>query len=205
MSKDIFISHAWAEDNLKRNNHTRCKTLCDNLKKVGYSVWFDHYDMNDSIDKCIIKNIESCKIFIACLTEKYCDKINRGIIDKKINDNCFKEWNYALFKNKIIIPVLMEPKMMEIISTGQGPIQMYLNTLMYFDITTDNYEENDFKLLCRMFRKYSVYNDYENKLKQLKENTSINSFIDYINENFTRVKKPLKKLSAKGVRNIIRI
>ena len=26
---------------------------------------------------------------------------------------------------------------------------MYLNSLIYFDISTDDYETNDFKLLCK--------------------------------------------------------
>ena len=176
-------------DNLGRNNHLRCKILCDKLKKLGYKVWFDHYDMNDSIDNSILKSIDEITIFLVCLTEVYCNKINRAINEKKINDNCFKEWNYALYKNKIIIPVLMEPKMKDILSYSDGPIQMYLNTFLYFDLSTDDYQMNDFFILCRVFRKHGIYNEEENKLKQLKDNSSFNSFLEYIIDHF-RVSYP---------------
>ena len=31
MTKNIFISHAWGNDELNRDNHMRCKELCDKL------------------------------------------------------------------------------------------------------------------------------------------------------------------------------
>ena len=39
--KEIFISHAWKLDSLKRNNHTRCKKLCDKLISDGYTTLMD--------------------------------------------------------------------------------------------------------------------------------------------------------------------
>jgi hypothetical protein len=180
--KEIFISHTWIKDNLNRNNHERCKLLCDNLKKLGYSVWFDHYDMQNSIDNSIMLSINNCKIFLVCLTEAYCNKINNSISNNIISDNCFKEWNYALYKKKIIVPVLMEAKMIDFLKNNDGIIQMYLNTLIYFDITHDNYNVNDFDLLCKIFRKYEVYNEYEAKLKYIKDTSSFNTFLEYIHE-----------------------
>ena len=147
--KEIFISHTWTNDELKRDNHKRCKLLCDNLIQLGYSVWFDHYDMQRSIDNSIISSINNCTIFLVCLTSVYCNKINNAVYNNIISDNCFKEWNYALYKKKIIVPVIMEPKVLELLKCNDGAIQMYLNTLMYFDITHDNYKTNDFDILCK--------------------------------------------------------
>ena len=76
----------------------------------------------------------------------------------------------------------MEPKMIDFLKNNDGIIQMYLNTLIYFDISHDNYNTNDFDLLCKIFRKYQVYNDYETKLKHIKETFSFNSFLEYIHE-----------------------
>ena len=181
--KEIFISHTWTKDNLNRNNHKRCRLLCDNLKKLGYSVWFDDYDMQNSIDNSIMLSINNCKIFLVCLTEEYCNKINNSVTNNIISDNCFKEWNYALYKKKIVVPVLMEPNMINFLKNNDGIIQMYLNTLIYFDITHDNYSMNDFDLMCKIFRKYHVYNEYETKLKHIKETFSFNSFLEYIHES----------------------
>ena len=50
MGKEIFISHAWGQDSLKRDNHLRCKKIADFLILNGYSVWFDTYDMVGNID-----------------------------------------------------------------------------------------------------------------------------------------------------------
>ena len=100
MMYDIFITHAWGTDSLNRDNHLRCKKLCDLLKNKGYIVWFDHYNLIGNIDKSIINGINKSKIIILCLTKLYCGKINKAIYNESYNDNCYKEWNYILFKKK---------------------------------------------------------------------------------------------------------
>ena len=189
MKKDIFLSHAWANDNLDRNNHLRCKILADKLINEGYEVWFDEYNMVGNIDNCIVKNINNCSIVLLCLTETYSNKINNGIFEGKINDNCFKEWNYSLFKNKTIIPVIMEPKMFELFNlnntNSQNLLQLYLKSLLYMNITTDNYATNDYKLLCKTLKEYEIYTKNEkndiangNTSRNTTRNTSRNTTIN---------------------------
>nr|UZT28792.1 toll-like receptor [Nucleocytoviricota sp.]UZT29068.1 toll-like receptor [Nucleocytoviricota sp.] len=125
MGKEIFISHAWGYDELERDNHNRYKEIADKLIQNNYGVWFDDYDMYGIIDNAIMRGINNCKIFILCLTKKYCDKINNAVNNNFLNDNCYKEWNYCLFKQKIIIPIIMEPCMKNIYFQD-GIIQMYL-------------------------------------------------------------------------------
>ena len=136
MGKEIFISHAWGYDELERDNHYRCKEIADKLIQNNYGVWFDEYDMHGLIDNAIMKGINNCKIFVLCLTKKYCDKINNAVNNNFLNDNCYKEWNYCLFKQKIIIPIIMEPCMKNIYFQD-GIIQMYLNSTMYIDCTNN--------------------------------------------------------------------
>lgn len=211
--KEIFISHTWTKDILGRDNHNRCKLLCDYLKKLGYSVWFDHYDMQSNIDNSIMLSINECKVFLVCLTMEYCNKINNAVNNNLISDNCFKEWNYALYKKKIIIPVLMEPRMVETLNKNDGAIQMYLNTLIYLDISHDDYNSNDFDLLCKFLRKHSIYNTQEKNIKQLKETASFNSFLEYILDSVRRESNspPRRKrdnrrfLKSKNIRSVIYI
>ena len=173
--KDIFISHAWGNDTLDRDNHVRCKLLADKLIQKGYSVWFDTYDLYGNIDSTIMNGINNCKIVLLCLTKKYCDKINNCAINQITNDNCYKEWNYSLFKQKIIIPILMEPCMVDIFLNSSGIIQMYLNSLLYIDLSHNL--EDDFDILCKSIRHHSVYTKDE---KSYYTGNS-NSFTNFVN------------------------
>ena len=206
MHKDIFISHTWRKDNSGRDNHDRCMLLCNMLRSYGYSIWFDHYDMGRDVDNSITTAIENCIVFVVCLTRAYCNKINTAVRTHKINDNCFKEWNYAIYRNKTIIPVIMEKDIINTYTTEEGIINMYLNSLIYFDISTDDYETNDFKLLCKNLRKQGVYNNFEKEILNIRDTLSFNSFLEYLNENFNTKKIVNKKpLSKNKSRNIIYI
>ena len=175
--KDIFISHAWGKDELDRDNHERCKILANKLINNGYSIWIDSNDLYGNIDSSIMKGINNCKIVLVCLTKRYCDKINTCAINQLSNDNCYKEWNYSLFRQKIIIPVLMEPNMINIFLNGQGIIQMYLNSLMFIDFT--NNFDDDFNILCKNLRMNNVLKSSEKKFYSGNSN-SFNNFVKAI-------------------------
>lgn len=146
MGKEIFISHAWGYDELGRDNHNRSKEIADMLLKKNYGVWFDDYDMYGNIDNAIMRGINNSKIVIICLTKKYCEKVNNAINNNFLNDNCYKEWNYCLFKQKIIIPIIMEPCMKNIYFQD-GIIQMYLNNTLYIDCCDKINEEQIIKFV----------------------------------------------------------
>jgi hypothetical protein len=132
MGKDIFISHAWGEDELERDNHLRAKQIANMLIENNYSVWFDDYDMHGNIDNAIMKGINNAKIVILCLNKRYCDKVNNAVNNQFLNDNCYKEWSYCLFRQKKIIPIIMEPCMKQIYFED-GIIQLYLNNTIFID------------------------------------------------------------------------
>ena len=110
-----------------------------------------------------MKGINGCKIVLICLTERYVNKINDAIINNQPNDNCFKEWNYTLFKNKKIIPVIMEKKQKNIFLNNDGIIQMYLNSYMFLDFSDIN-TMPDYNLLIKTLKNYDVYNKNEKKI-----------------------------------------
>ena len=177
--KDIFISHSWGKDELDRDNHERCKLIAQKLINNGYTVWIDSNEIYGNIDSSIMKGINNCKIVLVCLTRKYCDKINNCSINQLTNDNCYKEWNYSLFKQKIIIPILMEPSMINYFLHNEGIIQMYLNSLMFINFSINL--EDDFNTLCKYLRKNNLFNFEEKKIYSGVSN-SFSNFVKIITD-----------------------
>ena len=186
--KDIFLSHAWGTDDNNRNNHTRVKKLSIQLQNKGYSVWLDENDLLGNIDNSIIKGITNSTVVLVCLTEKYCNKINNSVYHTSPNDNCYKEWNFCLFKQKKIIPVIMEKKMEEILLKNDGVIQMYLNNVMFINYYDD--EDNDLDILCKTLRLYNVYTRDEKISMNIKPNSSFDKLKDLLQLSPKRLKPP---------------
>ena len=186
--KDIFLSHAWGTDDNNRNNHTRVKNLSIQLQNKGYSVWLDENDLLGNIDNSIIKGITNSTVVLVCLTEKYCNKINNSVYHTSPNDNCYKEWNFCLFKQKKIIPVIMEKKMEEILLKNDGVIQMYLNNVMFINYYDD--EDNDLDILCKTLRLYNVYTRDEKISMNIKPNSSFDKLKDLLQLSPKRLKPP---------------
>jgi hypothetical protein len=186
--KDIFLSHAWGHDDNNRNNHKRVKNLSRLLQEKGYSVWLDENDLLGNIDNSIMKGITNSMVVLVCLTEKYCNKINNSVYDNSPNDNCYKEWNFCLFKQKKIIPVIMEKKMEDIFLNTDGVIQMYLNNVMFINYYDD--ENNDFDILCKTLRLYNVYTRDEKIFMNIKPNSSFDKLKDLLQLSPKRLKNP---------------
>jgi len=186
--KDIFLSHAWGTDDSNRNNHNRVKNLSIQLQNKGYSVWFDETDLLGNIDNSIMKGITNSMVVLVCLTEKYCNKINNSVYHTSPNDNCYKEWNFCLFKQKKIIPVIMEKKMEDIFLKNDGVIQMYLNNVMFINYYDD--ENNDFEILCKTLRLYNVYTRDEKISMNIKPNSSFDRLKDMLQLSPKRLKPP---------------
>ena len=106
--KQIFLSHAWGNDNEGRDNHKRVLQLAKKLRNLGYTVWIDEEQIFGNIDKSIIEGIKNCDIVFFCLSEKYIKKINNAVYNNIPSDNCYKEWSYTIFLKKQIIPIIME-------------------------------------------------------------------------------------------------
>ena len=170
-------------DSLNRDNHLRCKEIYSLLVQKGYSVWFDDKDLKGNIDNSIIKGINNAKIILICLTEKYCNKINSAVNNNLPNDNCYKEWSYSLFKQKLIIPIIMEPNMKEIYTQSDGIIQMYLNNTLYIDMS-DDLSSNINNIILTL----DYYNIYSKNSPNITPNNSNNSLSNYFLNNLSPTK-----------------
>ena len=61
---------------------------------------------------------------------------------------------------------------------NDGVIQMYLNNVMFINFYDD--EANDFKILCKTLRQYSVYNKDEKNFMNIKPNSSFDKLKDML-------------------------
>ena len=74
--KQLFFSHTWKRDKLDRDTHTRVYELARNLRKYGWTTWFDEEDMGGNIDAAMANGIDNADVILVCLTEEYCKKVN---------------------------------------------------------------------------------------------------------------------------------
>lgn len=188
MVKKLFISHSWGLDSHNRDNHQRCIELYKKLQNKNYSVWIDDKEIYGNIDSSIMKGINNCKVVLICLTENYCKKINNAVINNLPNDNCYKEWNYSLFKQKIIIPVIMDSKMKNIYLKEDGIVQMYFNSTLYIDASSDLDHAVD-KIIFTLKNK-NIYSDrFVNKFQKIKR---LDNFFKYNNFKTQIFKEQIK-------------
>ena len=91
--KDIFISYNWGIKN-------QVKILYDVLKNLKYDVWLDDRELsagNSSLTAELASAIKNSKVFLSCVTEKYCKSFN-----------CNLEFEYASAKKKPTIVLMVE-------------------------------------------------------------------------------------------------
>ena len=142
MSKQLFFSHDWKLDSMGRNNHKRVHAIVKKIQKYGYTTWFDEEDMTGNIDAAMADGIEQADAVIVCITESYCNKINNASRDTRIRDNCLKEWTYAHARGKLMIPLIMEPNMLNTNNWPPGVLSMYLATTLYISAILQSSRSN---------------------------------------------------------------
>jgi hypothetical protein len=127
----------WGEDELKRSNHERVSRINKILQQKGLRTWFDEERMNGNIRDKMAEGIESTKIVIAFITEKYRNKVNSN----NAIDNCYFEFNYATLEKSgnFMIPVVMEPQMRNS-RNWKGRLGAELGTHLYVDLSDDTPE-----------------------------------------------------------------
>lgn len=198
MGKDIFISHAWGPDDNLRDNHNRVKELYNILTQKGYTVWIDTNDLYGNIDSSIINGINSASVILLCLTKRYFEKINNAVHGQILNDACYKEWNYSLFKQKKIIPIIMDQTSSDIYLNQDGIIQMYLNNCLYINYIKSFENESDINLLYKTLYKYEIFNNEEKKLLGIKPNNSFDNLVSLFNERIKSMSPRKKNNISKG-------
>ena len=188
--KHLFFSHSWRPDNLFRDNHKRVVKLAEIMSICGWKCWIDEKEMFGNIDACIANGINNSECILVFITESYCNKINEAANNPNIRDNCFKEWTYANNRNKLMIPIIMEPCLLNNNYWPDGIINLYFGSTFYIDYTKDNIN-TVVKNLTILLNKYNIYSsnniypsntivkvykiiNFINKLKELKKKKEIN-------------------------------
>ena len=154
--KQLFFSHTWKNDKLNRNNHLRVKKLSELMGKLGWTIWLDENEMIGNIDACMANGIDNSICVILCITEEYCNKINNSARDPRNSDNCLKEWDYTHNRNKLTIPIIMEPHMLNASKWSNGVVSMYLGAILYLDASNDKNITSCANLLHTMLLKYGL-------------------------------------------------
>ena len=184
MKKQIFFSHTWRPDNLYRDNHKRVKKLVKELKLLNWTCWLDEEEMFGNIDACMSNGIQNADAILIFITEEYCKKINDGANNPYIRDNCLKEWNYSTNKQKLLIPVINEPCLLNTSCWPDGIINLYFGSTFYIDYTEDNNITNVAKNITYLLSKYNIYPLKSDIFKNYRLYNYINSiiFINKINK-----------------------
>lgn len=126
----VFLSHAWCGVN---DPHRRVVRVASVLREMGWRVWIDDTDLVGNVDGCIARGIQRSSVVIVFLTREYCRKINRAANGASRNDNCYNEFNYAIWARKPLVPVIMDPTMRNPEQWSPGVIPMRLSCELYVD------------------------------------------------------------------------
>jgi hypothetical protein len=140
-NKQLFFSHTWRPDNIGRNTHDRVFEMVKKLRDNGWTTWFDEEDMGGNIDAAMAEGIENADAILVCLTETYCKKVNETAKNPRNRDNCLKEWTYANMRNKLLIPVIMEPCLLNTNNWPPGIVSLYLGSTLYINASNDDISE----------------------------------------------------------------
>ena len=137
-NKQLFFSHTWRPDNLGRNTHERVYEIVKKLRDNGWTTWFDEEDMGGNIDAAMAEGIDNSDAILVCLTETYCKKVNDTAKNPRNRDNCLKEWTYANARNKLLIPIIMEPTLLNQSQWPPGIVSLYLGSTLFIDASKDD-------------------------------------------------------------------
>lgn len=141
MTYTIFLSHAWTKDEKERDVHERLRQLKLHLQFLGWSVWFDENEMKAgyNLDAIMARGISNSKIFFACITKDYIEKIEKSVLlVSGVRDNCEKEWTCAVSSGKTMIPLIMEERVKDSSKWPTGVVCMHLGRSFYIDSTHDD-------------------------------------------------------------------
>ena len=149
-TKQLFFSHTWQADKLGRDTHARVYELAKLMERCGWSIWIDEDNMKGNIDAAMASGIDGADAVIVCLTENYCKKVNETARNPRKRDNCLKEWTYANIRNKLMIPVVMEPELLSLNNWPPGIVSLHFGSTLYINASTDGLHYPTFELIKQL-------------------------------------------------------
>jgi len=197
MRKQLFLSHTWAPDSLKRNNHARVGELKKELTKLGWTSWFDEDDMKINVDMSMVNGIEQCDVFLACLTKEYINSINNASRNLRQKSNVLKEWTYAHARKKIVFGILLEP----IEHWPHGIVTMYIANQIYINASHKNMSLVA-KEITEMLSRHWIFPCNKRRFSKWKQIRLLNLFCSNHNEvHNNRVTKVQRTSRTRKSRN----
>ena len=77
-SERLFLSHAWANDTLGRDNHERVARLNDGLRARKLATWFDAQgDMAGNTLQAMTNGIDESSVVAVFVTREYIEKCKK--------------------------------------------------------------------------------------------------------------------------------
>ena len=119
ISPDVMLSYSWGQQPLV----TKMK---ESITKAGFSVWMDTDQMYDKIKDRMAEAVNSAKLVIMCVSEKY-----------ETSVNCGKEYTYVDKLGKPFIPVYVQQNFQA--TKGKG-LDLILGDKLYYNL----YDEETF-------------------------------------------------------------
>ena len=131
---DVFLSYNYGQDESDRNNHERVSIISEELRKIGYKIWFDEEHIWGDTAEKIYQEIEQSRGVIFFITSRYHDKVN----SMNARDCCQLEFNYAArMKTRFkMVPVVMDKCMVDK-SRWTGLIGLHLGGEIYVNMSGD--------------------------------------------------------------------
>lgn len=132
----LFLSHAWKNDELGRDNHQRVVLFARALEKIGWHVWLDDDQIHGNVDSCVARGIDKSSAVLFFLTRAFFERVDGPAKDASCS-NCLNEWTYAINRRKVAIPVIMEPSLRDVLCWPGGIVTMRLSSTVYIDGSLD--------------------------------------------------------------------
>ena len=117
---ELMISYQWdSQKDALRIFHA--------LEEFGFNVWIDVKKMSEDIFEKMAEGIQDSSIILICMTSKY-----------EKSANCKREFKFAAYKNKKVIPIYLEKNY-----KAEGALGLLIAGKLYFDFTDNKkFEKN---------------------------------------------------------------
>jgi len=164
-----FLSHDWGKDELRRDNHSRVKSIFMGLKEMsGLKFWLDEEQLQANLVDGMCAGIDQSEVVLVFVTKAFMNKVNGSNgkfpeMNVKIyniskigdQDNCMKEFRYASFRKgkSKLLPIVKEPRMKNT-KEWTGAFLMEMVSELYVDFSDDeNYKVKVANVLQALRRK----------------------------------------------------
>jgi hypothetical protein len=151
----VFLSHAWARDELGRDTHARVRALGAALRRRGWDAWVDEdVGLVGRLDAALADGLRASDALVVGVTRAYDAKVERAAASPAlVEDACLMELALAAAWRVPVVPAILEPAARDSRRWG-AVLCMRLHGQLHVDATADDPEPGARALhlaLCRLF------------------------------------------------------